>query len=280
MPDDLHNANKNIKMESVMTMRNAFTLIELLVVIAIIALLMSIMLPALDKTRDQARNAICKSNLHQWGLIWKIYTENNDGYFPAGTGTGWARGAWIIPLRPLWETKSDIVRCPMATKRIGPYTREGGPRNTYVMGDLEDVTDEPEEASYGLNCWVFNPAPGVTHIQDRLTVNNWRTPNTIGVSNTPLFADTMWRGGGPWHWLEPPESNGEWDGAEYEIGHFCIDRHGHGAGKVNHLFLDFSVRTVGLKELWELKWHKNWNPNNDGPPDWTNSDWMIHMKDY
>ena len=259
-----------------MAKRNAFTLIELLVVIAIIALLMSIMLPALEKIKNQARNAVCKSNLHQWGLIWKMYTQNNNGYFTTGVGVGWARGEWIIPLRPLWQTKSEILRCPMAKKRLAPNIDYGGPYNTYIMGGGESEHEEFEECSYGLNCWVYNPPPKISDIQDRPTKYNWRTPNMIGISNVPLFADTMWRGGGPSHSDDPPLHNGYWNGFDYEMGHFCIDR--HGTGKVNHLFLDFSTRTVGLKELWKLKWHKNWNPNKDPQPPWP--EWMQEFKDY
>ena len=97
-----------------------------------------------------------------------------------------------------------------------------------------------------------------------------------GTANVPLFADTMWRGGGPWHHEQPPEYNGYWEDYDYEIGHFCIDR--HGGGTTNTLFLDWSVRRVGLKELWELPWHRNWNPDDAPPPVWP--DWMAGMKDY
>ncbi len=38
--------------------------------------------------------------------------------------------------------------------------------------------------------------------------------------------------------------------------HFCMDRHN---GYINHLFLDWSVRAVGIKELWTLSWHKNFD---------------------
>ena len=57
-----------------MRRRSGFTLIELLVVIAMIALLMSILMPALQRVQRQTRGVGCKSNLHQWGLIFAMYT--------------------------------------------------------------------------------------------------------------------------------------------------------------------------------------------------------------
>jgi prepilin-type N-terminal cleavage/methylation domain-containing protein len=56
-----------------------FTLIELLVVIAIIALLMSILMPALRNVRDQAKNSICLQRLKQWGVMFNMYADDHDG---------------------------------------------------------------------------------------------------------------------------------------------------------------------------------------------------------
>jgi prepilin-type N-terminal cleavage/methylation domain-containing protein len=265
-----------------MRKHRAFTLIELLVVISIIALLMAILMPALARARTQARGVACRARLKQWGHIWYMYCNDNNGYFSNGDlkDIGWTRGEWVIVLRSSYETKSEILRCPMAVKRLPGGANNGGPFHTYKMGDTGG-----EEASYGQNNWLFNPPPGVTAIQSRPAAWHWRTMNVRQVAEIPVFADTMWRGGGPYHngaKSEPPQFNGEWVNAAAEMRHFCIDRHN---GFINHLFLDWSVRPVGLKELWTLKWHKEFDVR--GP--WTTGggvqaanwpEWMRKFKDY
>ncbi|MCH7558122.1 MAG: type II secretion system protein [Planctomycetes bacterium] len=61
--------------------RVGFTLIELLVVIAIIALLMAILMPALNKAREQGQRIVCKSNLKNYTLAIQMYTDDNDDKF-------------------------------------------------------------------------------------------------------------------------------------------------------------------------------------------------------
>ncbi|GAI11210.1 unnamed protein product, partial [marine sediment metagenome] len=58
---------------------NGFTLIELLVVIAIIALLLAILMPALQRVKKQAKAVACQANLHQWGLLFATLAEGNEG---------------------------------------------------------------------------------------------------------------------------------------------------------------------------------------------------------
>ncbi|MHC4353869.1 MAG: type II secretion system protein, partial [Planctomycetota bacterium] len=73
-----------------------FTSIELLVVIAVISLLMAILMPTLHRVRSQARAVACRSNLHQWGLLFEAYSGNNDGKFFAPMNGD----TWIEPMRP------------------------------------------------------------------------------------------------------------------------------------------------------------------------------------
>jgi len=65
-----------------MSKQKAFTLVELLVVIAIMAVLLGILLPALSKAREQARNVVCQTNLKAYGRALALYLDDNDQYFP------------------------------------------------------------------------------------------------------------------------------------------------------------------------------------------------------
>ena len=259
----------------------AFTLIELLVVIAIIALLLAILTPALKKAKRQAQSIVCKSNLHQWGLIWKMYTDDHHGKFSEGTGTSWPRGQWVIGLRQYWQEREKLLFCPSAVKpkpnpNNAPNNAEGGPYYTYRNGQF--ATGELGEwASYGMNNWVFDAKQD---IQGRRKEYHWGKMDAKGASQIPLFLDSMWRGGGPFYYgnsdrIEPPEYNGEWKNYNSEMRHFCIDRH---SGTVNSVFFDLSTRKVPLKHLWKLKWHRKFDTSGYRGT-WPASGWMDRFEE-
>ena len=76
-----------------MTRETAFTLVELLVVIGIISVLISMLLPALNKARESAKRVTCASNLQQLGMLWHMYANDHHGYFP---NHGIAFGNWEL----------------------------------------------------------------------------------------------------------------------------------------------------------------------------------------
>jgi prepilin-type processing-associated H-X9-DG protein len=272
-----------------------------------------------QRVRRQARSVGCQANLRQWGILYAAYTSQNDGYLPPWDETkidvydpfweAW-RWSWEMlgahgtaersrPDRASFAAVEDLLRCPMVVKpRLSTDDRPGP-----VGGTFRPWT-----------WWFSDPAPGwlpgwhwcssyaPSHPAHSRPRNGPDPPNmtydlrvmwmTCAVRNAaavPAFLDSAW------FWPEvymeeatPPVCDAipcvdptDWRGSS--VCHsVCMNRHNAGT---NSLFLDWSVRKVGLKELWTLKWHTQYNTRGPWtkaggarPEDWP--PWMRRFKDY
>jgi prepilin-type N-terminal cleavage/methylation domain-containing protein/prepilin-type processing-associated H-X9-DG protein len=98
---------------------DGFTLIELLVVIAIIAILASLLLPALAKSKTKAQGIACLNNGRQMMMAWRLYVEDNQDKLPQsynpGAPTEWVHG-WLDfsgGNRSNWDINQDLVKSPL-----------------------------------------------------------------------------------------------------------------------------------------------------------------------
>jgi prepilin-type N-terminal cleavage/methylation domain-containing protein/prepilin-type processing-associated H-X9-DG protein len=285
--------------------RRAFTLIELLVVISILVLLMALLLPALQRVRKQARSVACQAKLRQWSLVFKMYTDSNGGRWFRSPITGhiernpgdwvgigeWKTGSgnWVGLTAPYWFRTRDFAACPMATKgrrldeprRWDAFTpwwsKEWGP---IFMSSFGEPIFSP--ASYAINRFVAQPPPQDPRSNESPRDYYWGTCDLRGAATIPVFFDCARDDAGPADYVGPPPFEAGVNGADIAAWPTCINRHD---GGVNMLFMDWSVRKVGLKELWTFKWSRKFNTagiwTRQGgvePENWPQ--WMRGFKDY
>lgn len=259
-----------------MRKKKAFTLIELLVVIAIIALLLSVVMPALKKAKEAAKNTMCKSNLRQLTLGMRLYAESNDGKAPAMSLV--LGDYWYFHIAPYLgsnfytENPEDdraggmkTMFCPTAKRRSNDDDETTDYWGTSMLDWRTSLGTDGEsmaEGSYGLNCWL---TPEFTVFQDDMLPPEQHWPNySTTRSDVPVFADSIWVGGWPEDQdYTPREAGGTletgltWHEEGFMMGRFCIDRH---SLAINVSFQGGNVEKVPLSGLWKMMWHKGFVP--------------------
>jgi len=167
------------------TDQRAFTLIELLVVIAIIAILASLLLPALASSKEKAKGITCINNLKQLGVAVRMYSDENDGKLPL---------AERLPTMP--STNPPLPRiCDLLAPELG-YNTNSMPQQATVFRCPDDRAQRFEQngSSYEWNNWyggrpVDNPRHSNNPLSDAFLMYDYENFHDNGFGKNVLFAD-------------------------------------------------------------------------------------------
>lgn len=179
--------------------KSGFTLIELLVVIAIIAILASMLLPALGKAKARALTIQCANQLRQLGVAMQLYGDDENNQLPAANGvvrwTNLNPVAWSKPLVNYYQT-TNLLRCPDMSRHYekSPYSYFLGSRAVFVKTfspgtlKLSAIRPTSQYILSGDTNWAFDPTDADPDNYTQDTLFSFTSPAHSGSVNI-LFAD-------------------------------------------------------------------------------------------
>jgi len=274
--------------------RLGFTLVELLAVIAVVAVLAGLLLPALARAKDKANSAACLSNLRQLTLGYRARFDDDRGQLGGATSGDWfaaqfgqTNEGWICPNAPLRSLRvnvSQVSELGFLGALFGTVNSAWGFNTPNIIVPFVDSsTTRWVGGSYSYNAWLgigghwksglcgsveITPKP-----EDFCGEDDIRQPVL-----TPVFSD------GVWGWVYPEATDLPATDLKtgFGLGGICsitIPRHGsrprtvsreHRSrdllpGAINVGFYDGHAEQVKLERLWQLYWHKDYEPPTKRP---------------
>jgi prepilin-type N-terminal cleavage/methylation domain-containing protein/prepilin-type processing-associated H-X9-DG protein len=269
-----------------LTVSRAFTLIELLVVLAVIAILASLLLPALGRPKSAAKSTVCANNLRQLQVGWLMYVDHNNDSLPPNIQRKIqfdlvnTNGSWVLGNAQLDTTTSNIEAGVL-------FPHVGSAAVYHCPADKSTVRDQPSlprRRSYSLQMWL-NSESITGQLQDGIEESPFDLKKLSRIVDPPpsgawVFIDEhelsiddgCFKIGNPWALggSGPNGSGGSGPNKSFWVD-FRADRHNNGAN------LSFADGHVELHH-WRFR-HPTWlgHPNQppiDNPDDLADLKWL------
>lgn len=258
------------------TENRGFTLIELLVVIAVIAILASLLLPALASAKRSSIDINCINNIKQMLLSMTMYVDDDNGKMISYEDNSGNDALWIARIQNDYSAFQSVRCCP-ATPPPNPVSSWKAPPDDPLAWGTANYPWEwngkiPYVGSYALNgfCygdgWVEDSGDPKSYFYQKLS-------DVTFSGNTPYFSDSIWVDGWPLETEAPGTDLYAASDANGGMARLTIARHGYkdpGAaprnvpagkplpGAINVAFVDGHAAAVHLEQLWTLQWHAGW----------------------